>query len=106
MHMEFLSQLTLLQWLGTIFGVLQVLLARQNNIHNYLFGMVAILISIWVLYQSQLYADIVLNLYYLAMSIYGWFYWKSGKQKRKLPFLIQAKKNIKLLLALYWDALF
>lgn len=83
--MEFLSQLTLLQWLGTIFGVVQVLLARQNNIHNYLFGIVAILISIWVLYQSQLYADILLNLYYLVMSVYGWFYWKMGKQKQETP---------------------
>ncbi|MEC3966098.1 nicotinamide riboside transporter PnuC [Flagellimonas halotolerans] len=83
--MEFLSQLTLLQWLGTIFGVVQVLLARQNNIHNYLFGVVAILISIWVLYQSRLYADILLNLYYLVMSVYGWFYWKMGKQKQETP---------------------
>ncbi len=96
MYMEFLSQLTLLQWLGTIFGVLQVLLARQNNIHNYLFGMVAILISIWVLYQSQLYADILLNLYYMAMSIYGWFYWKSGKQKKEAPISYSSQKEHKI----------
>ncbi|WP_318342917.1 nicotinamide riboside transporter PnuC [Flagellimonas baculiformis] len=81
--MELFSQLTLLQWLGTIFGVVQVLLARQNNVHNYLFGIIAILISIWVLYQSRLYADILLNLYYLVMSIYGWFYWKMGKQQQE-----------------------
>ena len=48
--MEYLSQLVVLQWIGTLFGVVQVLLARQNNIHNYLFGIIAILISIWVLY--------------------------------------------------------
>ncbi|MHA7830198.1 MAG: nicotinamide riboside transporter PnuC [Flagellimonas sp.] len=83
--MEFLSQLVLLQWLGTAFGVVQVLLARQNNVHNYLFGIIAVVISIWVLYQSRLYADILLNLYYLVMSIYGWFYWKLGKQKREAP---------------------
>ncbi len=70
-----------LQVIGTGFGVLQVLLSRQNNIHNYLFGIISILISLWVLYQSKLYADILLNLYYLVMSIYGWFYWKYGKQK-------------------------
>ncbi|MGN7515971.1 MAG: nicotinamide riboside transporter PnuC [Allomuricauda sp.] len=74
-----------MQWLGTAFGVVQVLMARQNNVHNYLFGIVAILISIYVLYQSQLYADILLNLYYLVMSIYGWFYWKMGKQKQEAP---------------------
>ncbi|MGY5849355.1 nicotinamide riboside transporter PnuC [Salegentibacter sp. F14] len=85
MKEDFLFQLTLLQVLGTTFGVFQVLLARNNNINNYLFGIISILIGIWVLYQSKLYADILLNLYYLAMSIYGWFYWKFGKQKEKAP---------------------
>lgn len=83
--MELFSQIVVMQWLGTAFGVVQVLMARQNNVHNYLFGIVAILISIYVLYQSQLYADILLNLYYLVMSIYGWFYWKMGKQQQEAP---------------------
>jgi nicotinamide mononucleotide transporter len=91
--MELLSQLTLLQWVGTGFGVVQVLLARQNNIHNYLFGIIAILISMWVLYQSKLYADILLNLYYLVMSIYGWFYWKMGKQKQETPISYSTKNE-------------
>lgn len=91
--MEFFSQLTLLQWLGTAFGVVQVLLARQNNVHNYLFGIIAILISIWVLYQSRLYADILLNFYYLVMSIYGWFYWKMGRQKQESPISYATRKE-------------
>ncbi len=78
-------QLTWLQGLGTLFGIVQVVLARQNNIHNYLFGIVSILMSIWVLYQSALYADILLHLYYLIMSIYGWFYWQFGQQKSEAP---------------------
>ncbi|MDF0708601.1 nicotinamide riboside transporter PnuC [Flagellimonas okinawensis] len=91
--MELFSQIVVLQWLGTAFGVVQVLLARQNNVHNYLFGIVAILISIYVLYQSQLYADILLNLYYLVMSIYGWFYWKMGKQKQEAPIAYANRKE-------------
>lgn len=77
--------ITWLQLLGTTFGVAQVLLARKNNIHNYLFGIVSILLSIWVLYESKLYADILLHLYYLVMSIYGWFYWKFGIKKQAAP---------------------
>lgn len=82
---EFFLQLTWLQGIGTLFGIVQVVLARQNNIHNYLFGIVSILMGIWVLYQSGLYADIMLHMYYLVMSIYGWFYWKFGKQKAEAP---------------------
>ncbi|HEA31418.1 MAG TPA: nicotinamide riboside transporter PnuC [Leeuwenhoekiella sp.] len=76
---------TWLQILGTLFGVVQVLLSRKNNVHNYLFGIVSILISMWVLYRSKLYADILLNLYYFVMSLYGWFYWKFGGDKAEAP---------------------
>ncbi|MCM4151214.1 nicotinamide riboside transporter PnuC [Arenibacter sp. N53] len=82
---NFFTHITLLQSLGTAFGVTQVLLARNNNIHNYLFGIASILIGIWVLYQSKLYGDIILHLYYLVMSFYGWFYWKFGIQKEETP---------------------
>lgn len=90
---NFFTNLIWLQAVGTIFGVTQVLLARKNNIHNYLFGIVAILISFWVLYQSKLYADILLNLYYLVMSIYGWFYWKFGKKKEETPISYATKSE-------------
>jgi nicotinamide mononucleotide transporter len=95
---DYLFHLTFLQILGTAFGVVQVLLARKNNINNYLFGILSILISMWVLYRSQLYGDILLNLYYFGMSIYGWFYWKFGKQKKATPISYSSKvEHIKAL---------
>ncbi|MFB9055216.1 nicotinamide riboside transporter PnuC [Mariniflexile ostreae] len=90
---ELLTHLTVLQWLGTFFGVAQVLLARKNNVNNYLFGIISILISIWVHYKTRLYADILLSLYYLVMSIYGWFYWKMGKQNKEAPISRSNKKE-------------
>lgn len=90
---DFFTQLIWLQVLGTTFGVVQVLMARKNNVHNYLFGIVSIFISIWVHYQSKLYADIILSLYYLIMSIYGWFYWKFGRQKEESPISYSSKSE-------------
>jgi nicotinamide mononucleotide transporter len=90
---DFFTQLTWLQALGTTFGVVQVLLARKNNIHNYLFGIVSILISLFVMYRSKLYADIILNLYYLVMSIYGWFYWRYGKKEEETPISYSTKSE-------------
>lgn len=85
--------LTWLQGLGTAFGIVQVLLSRKNNVHNYLFGILSVLISIYVLYQSRLYADIILHLYYFVMSVYGWFYWKYGNQKQESPISFTTKKE-------------
>ncbi len=70
---------------GVILGTLQPVLAGKNNPNNYLLGIAAILLSLWVYLDSKLYADFLLNLYYLAMSIYGWLYWKFGKAKKSTP---------------------
>lgn len=79
---EFIAQVletSLLQWLAVIFGVTEVLLAKINNVWLYPAGIIATLLSVYLLLDVQLYAESVLNLYYLVMSIYGWFYWLRKK---------------------------
>src|SRR3546814_20121172 len=39
------------------------------------FGIARILVTGYELYEEGLYAEILLNGYYLAMSIYGWAHW-------------------------------
>ncbi len=78
---DILKQITLPEWFGVLFSVIQVLLARKNNVNNYLFGIAGILLTLYVMLTSKLYAEFTLNLYYLIMSLYGWMYWKFGKQK-------------------------
>lgn len=81
---DILKQITLPEWFGVLFSVIQVLLARKNNVNNYLFGIAGILLTLYVMLTSKLYAEFTLNLYYLIMSIYGWLYWKFGKQKSEM----------------------
>ncbi|MFC7526241.1 nicotinamide riboside transporter PnuC [Parapedobacter sp. GCM10030251] len=73
----------LIQWVGVICGVVQVLLAKANRVLLYPFGIASILITLYVLYDAGLYAEILLNLYYLAMSIYGWAHW--AKRRGEAP---------------------
>jgi len=84
MMQDILKQITLPEWFGVVFSVIQVLLARKNNVNNYLFGIAGILLTLYVMLTSKLYAEFTLNLYYLIMSIYGWLYWKFGKQKSEM----------------------
>ena len=80
---EFIRQVSetgLLQWLAVIFGLAEVLLAKVNNVWLYPAGIIATLFSVYLLLDVQLYAESILNLYYLVMSIYGWYYWLSRKQ--------------------------
>lgn len=78
---EFLQHTTWPEWFGVLFSVIQVLLARKNNSNNYLFGIAGISLTLYVMVTAKLYAEFTLNLYYLVMSIYGWLYWKFGRQK-------------------------
>ncbi|HXB96027.1 MAG TPA: nicotinamide riboside transporter PnuC, partial [Puia sp.] len=74
-----------LQWVSTVLGIAEVLLARINNILLYPAGIVSSLIASFLLYRSSLYAEAVLNGYYVVMSIYGWWYWSRKKNEPPPP---------------------
>lgn len=63
--------------LAVVFAVVSVLCARANNIWVYPTGIAGILLSIYIFAGAayKLYPDAALNLYYLVMSIYGWYFW-------------------------------
>lgn len=70
--------------LAVVFSIISVLCARANSIWVYPTGIVAVLISIYIFTRSayKLYPDAALNLYYLVMSIYGWYFWLRGARRR------------------------
>lgn len=70
-----------LQWLAVGLGVAEVLFAKANKIWLYPAGIASILLSAYILFQSGLYAECLLNGYYLLMSVYGWWYWIKRKNK-------------------------
>lgn len=76
-----LQQTALLEWLVVIFGVTEVLLAKANKIALYPAGIAASALSIFLLFNAKLYAECVLNFYYVGMSIYGWILWTSRRDK-------------------------
>jgi nicotinamide mononucleotide transporter len=71
----------LLQWIAVALGVAEVLLAKANKIWLYPTGIAGTLVSMYLLYIAGLYAESLLNGYYLVMSIYGWWYWVKKKDK-------------------------
>jgi nicotinamide mononucleotide transporter len=73
-----------LEWAGVGFGVAEVLLARVNHIALYPTGIISVLISTYIFYGSGLYAESLLNVYYLVMSVYGWYIWMRRKDHKEL----------------------
>lgn len=71
---------SVIEWLAVGFGVSEVLLAKKNNIWLYPTGIVSILLGMFLLLNVKLYAEMLLSIYYLVMSVYGWMIWKKRKQ--------------------------
>ena len=64
------------EWVSTLTQLASVWYARKNNIWVYPTGIVGVVLAAWIYFflaQPPLYADGVLNLYYLAMSIFFFF---------------------------------
>lgn len=70
---------SIIEWLAVGFGVSEVLLAKKNNIWLYPTGLISILLSMFLLLNVKLYAEMLLSVYYLVMSVYGWMIWKKRK---------------------------
>ncbi|MBS1589830.1 MAG: nicotinamide mononucleotide transporter [Bacteroidetes bacterium] len=66
------------EWIAVVFGLIQVLLAWRNKILLYPAGIISTGFSILVLANVHLFAEAFLNLYYLIMSVYGWWHWRQG----------------------------
>jgi nicotinamide mononucleotide transporter len=66
---------TWLEWTAVILGVAEVLLAKANKVWLYPTGIASTLISIYLLLNAMLYAECLLSIYYVVMSVYGWYYW-------------------------------
>lgn len=76
-----IGETPLLQWIAVSLGVTEVLLARANKIWLYPAGIGATTLSVFILFEAGLYAECLLNGYYIVMSIYGWWYWVKKKHK-------------------------
>lgn len=81
------------EWIAVIFGVAQVLLAQRNHVLTYPAGIISIILSVYILSVAVLYAEALLNVYYLVMSIYGWYLWTRKTGKPALPVTFTTKRE-------------
>ena len=72
--------------LGAILGILYIFFSIRQHILTWATGLLTSGLYIMVFFQSGFYADMGLQVYYVGISIYGWYYWlKGGKARRSEP---------------------
>ena len=55
----------------------------RENVLTFPLGLLYALVTTVVVVQANLYADVVLNLYYVIMNAYGWYFWVYGGSSRR-----------------------
>ena len=67
----------ILEFLVFVFGIASVVLAKKENIWVYPTGLIATVITTYLLYQAKYFGDMTMNAYYSLMSLYGWYKWSA-----------------------------
>lgn len=64
-----------LEFIAALFGVISVFYAKKENILVFPTGIISTGIYVYLLSQWNLYGDLIINIYYTLMSLYGWYMW-------------------------------
>ena len=65
---------------GATLGVCFLYFEIKQNWLLWPLGILTSLFYIFIFFDAKFYADMSLQFYYVAMSIYGWWYWRCGNK--------------------------
>jgi len=75
---------------GAAAGIIYVFLEIRQHVLLWPVGIVTSAVYVWVFLTGKLYADMSLQVYYLAISILGWYWWASRSLQKKLVIIDNA----------------
>ena len=82
-----------LEFLAFSFGIISVIFAKKENILVYPTGIICTVITVYILYKAQYFGDMMMNIYYSLMSIYGWWNWSRIENDKYLLKITRFSKN-------------
>ncbi len=88
-----------LELVGTLFGLVAVWLSGKENIWSWSLGIINVLLYGILFYQIQLYSDMFLQIYFFITNCIGWYSWlfppkRLENQEHQLKIRALSKSNI------------
>ncbi|WP_183557199.1 nicotinamide riboside transporter PnuC [Mucilaginibacter sp. SP1R1] len=80
-----IKQTGYLEWTGALTGIACVYLAAKQSIWNWPISIISVLAYLVVFYESKLFGDAGLQIYFLGTSIYGWYFWLKKQERHEKP---------------------
>ncbi|HCY41391.1 MAG TPA: nicotinamide riboside transporter PnuC [Prolixibacteraceae bacterium] len=72
-----------IELLGAILGIAYIFFSIRQNILTWPVGLLTSALYVWVFFFSSLYAEMGLQIYYVFISLYGWYEWLHGSSSGK-----------------------
>lgn len=80
---SFIQSLSILESFAVILSIGYVILAVKENILAWYCAFISVSIYIYLSLNAQLYAETLLQVFYLIMAVVGWYQWNFQKNKNQ-----------------------
>ncbi len=80
----------IIELVATVFGLINVYLLTRQNIWAWPAGIIMVSLYVYIFYVSRLYSDFILNIIYVVLNVYGWWYWT---RKSRRPILSEEEEE-------------
>lgn len=96
-----------LEFIAFVFGILSVWFAKKENIWVYPTGLIATIITTYLLFITGYLGDMMINGYFSIMSIYGWYQWTKKTNDKNILLITRTDNRQKIIgIALFFVTIF
>lgn len=94
-----MANMPLIDWISVLTGLGYLILATREQIACWYFAFISTALWAYSAYVNyQLYLDAALQLYYLAMAVYGYWWWKRPQKTQQVPIQqMQLEQHVSLI---------
>jgi len=75
----FMSEMSPIEGAAAVLVLVNVWLVARRNIWNYAFGIAGVAIYGWVFFHAKLYSDMLLQVFFLVLNVYGLIQWRRSR---------------------------
>ncbi len=78
-------RVTLIETIAVILGLANIILVVRRSLWNYPFGIAMVSLYAVIFFEARLYSDALLQIFFLALNLYGWLNWTRAKDDAGVP---------------------
>ena len=95
--------MTALEAVAVVFGIVSVWLSVREHVVSWPTAIVSVSLYFFVFKDARLYADMGLQVFYAAISAYGWYHWLYGGANRSTLRVSRTPRAVWLALPVVWS---